>query len=49
MDKGLINYLKQIPNHRDPHGLPHPLWLVLPIIIMGMMNSYLGYRQLGLG
>ncbi len=47
MDKSLIDYLKQIPDHRDPHGLRHPLWLVLLIIIMGMMSGYWGYRQLG--
>ncbi|WP_353736864.1 transposase family protein [Moorena sp. SIO2C4] len=42
-----MDYLKQIPDHRDPHGLRHPLWLVLLIIIMGMMSGYWGYRQLG--
>ena len=47
MDKSLIDYLKQIPEHRDPHGLRHPLWLVLLIIIMGMMSGYWGYRELG--
>ena len=47
MDKSLIDHLKQIPAPRDPHGLRHPLWLVLPIIIMGMMSGSLGYRQLG--
>ena len=47
MDKSLIDYLKQIPEHRAPHGLRHPLWLVLLIIIMGMMSGYWGYRQLG--
>ncbi|WP_287254063.1 MULTISPECIES: transposase family protein [unclassified Moorena] len=47
MEKSLIDYLKQIPDHRDPHGLRHPLWLVLLIIIMGMMSGYWGYRQLG--
>jgi hypothetical protein len=33
MDKSLIDYLKQIPDCREPHGLRHPLWLVLLIII----------------
>ena len=47
MDKSLIDYLKQIPEHRDPHGLRHPLWLVLLLIVMGMMSGYYGYRQLG--
>ncbi|NEO00295.1 MAG: transposase family protein [Moorea sp. SIO3I7] len=37
----------EIPDHRSPHGLRHPLWLVLLIIIMGMMSGYWGYRQLG--
>ena len=47
MDKSLIDYLKQIPDPRDPHGLRHPLWLVLLLIIMGIMSGYWGYRQLG--
>ena len=47
MDNSLIDYLKQIPAHRAPHGCRHPLWLVLLIIIMGMMSGYWGYRQLG--
>ena len=47
MDKTLIDYLKQIPDQRSPHGRRHPLWLVLLIIIMGMMSGYWGYRQLG--
>ena len=47
MDKSLIDYLKQIPDCRSPHGLRHPLWLVLLIIIMGIMSGYWGYRQLG--
>lgn len=47
MDKTLIDYLKLIPDERSPHGLRHPLWLVLLIIIMGMMSGYWGYRQLG--
>ena len=47
MEKSLIDYLKQIPDPRDPHGLRHPLWLVLLLIIMGIMSGYWGYRQLG--
>ena len=47
MDKSLIDYLKLIPDCLAPHGLRHPLWLVLLIIIMGMMSGYWGYRQLG--
>ena len=47
MDKSLIDYLKLIPDPRDPHGRRHPLWLILLIIIMGMMSGYWGYRSLG--
>ncbi len=47
MDKSLIDYLKQRPDPRDPHGLRHPLWLVLLIIIMRIMSGYWGYRELG--
>ena len=47
MDKSLIDYLKQIPDHRARSGLRHPLWLVLLLIIMGMLSGYWGYRQLG--
>ncbi len=28
MDKSLIDYLKQIPDHRDSHGLRHQRKLV---------------------
>ncbi|MGB5632100.1 MAG: hypothetical protein WBM86_04875 [Waterburya sp.] len=28
-DKSLIDYLKEIPDERDPHGKRHPLWLIL--------------------
>lgn len=47
MENSLIDYLKLIPDCRDPHGCRHPLWLVLLIIILGMMSGYWGYRQLG--
>ena len=47
MEKSLIDYLKLIPDCREPHGRRHPLWLVLTIMIMGMMSGYWGYRQLG--
>ena len=47
MNQSLIDYLKQIPDPREPSGRRHSLWLVLLIIIMGMMSGYWGYRQLG--
>ncbi|NES67010.1 MAG: ISAs1 family transposase [Okeania sp. SIO2D1] len=47
MEKTLIDYLKEIPDVRDPKGCRHPLWLVLLIIIMGIISGYWGYRQLG--
>lgn len=43
----LVDYLKQIPDFRDPRGCRHPLWLVLLVIIMGMMSGYYGYRGIG--
>jgi hypothetical protein len=46
-DKSLIDYLKEIPDERDPHGRRHPLWLILLLIIMGIMSGYWGYRGLG--
>lgn len=44
---GLIEYLKQIPDFRDPRGCRHPLWLVLLLVIMGVMSGYYGYRGRG--
>ncbi len=46
-NKSLIDYLKAIPDERDPHGRRHPLWLILIIMIMGIMSGYWGYRGLG--
>lgn len=46
-DKSLIDYLKEVPDERDPHGKRHPLWLILLIMIMGIMSGYWGYRGLG--
>ena len=46
-DKSLIDYLKEIPDERDPHGRRHSQWLILIIIIMGIMSGYWGYRELG--
>ncbi|NEP81730.1 MAG: transposase family protein [Okeania sp. SIO3B3] len=47
MEKTLVDYLKEIPDFRDPKGCPHPLWLVFLMIIMGIISGYWGYRQLG--
>ena len=47
MSQSLIDYLKLIPDCRNPHGRRHPLWLVLLLIIMAMMSGYWGYRQIG--
>lgn len=47
LDKSLIDYLKQIPDEREPSGKRHPLWLILLIIILGIMSGYWGYRGLG--
>ncbi len=46
-DKGLIDYLKQIPDTRKAGGRRHPLWLILLIIILGIMSGYWGYRGVG--
>ncbi len=46
-DKSLIDYLKEIPDERDPYGRRHPLWLILLIMIMGIMSGYWGYREIG--
>lgn len=46
-DKGLIDYLKQIPDERKAGGRRHSLWLILLIMILGIMSGYWGYRGLG--
>lgn len=46
-NKSLIDYLKEIPDERDPHGKRYPLWLIWLIMIMGIMSGYWGYRELG--
>ena len=46
-DKSLIDYLKEVPDERDPQGRRHPLWLILIIMIMGIMSGSWGYRGLG--
>lgn len=47
LDKSLIDYLKDVPDERNPSGRRHPLWLILLIIIMGIMSGYWGYKGLG--
>lgn len=47
MEKGLIDYLKEIPDPRSGQGCRHEQWLVLLIIIMGIASGYWGYRGLG--
>ena len=47
LNKSLVDYLKEIPDHRDTHGRRHPLWLILLIMILGIMSGYWGYRGLG--
>ena len=47
LNKSLVDYLKEIDDHRDTHGRRHPLWLILLIMILGIMSGYWGYRGLG--
>ena len=47
MEKGLIDYLKDIPDIRERQGCRHEQWLVLLIMIMGIASGYWGYRGLG--
>ncbi|MCT7965681.1 ISAs1 family transposase [Laspinema sp. D1] len=43
----LIDLLKQVKDFRRPQGTRHPLWFILLIIILGLMNGHRGYRALG--
>lgn len=43
----LIKMLKKVKDFRKDKGQRHPLWLVLLIIILGMMQGYISYRSLG--
>lgn len=43
----LIAILKQVKDFRNDRGQRHPLWFILLIAILGLMNGYLGYRALG--
>jgi hypothetical protein len=43
----LIEKLKKVKDFRNPSGRRHQLWTVLLIIILGIMQSYVGYRAIG--
>ncbi len=43
----LIDFLKQVKDFRRAKGTRHPLWFILLIIILGLMNRHVGYRALG--
>ena len=43
----LIEKLKKVKDFRNPSGRRHQLWVVLLIIILGIMQSYTGYRAIG--
>ena len=43
----LIEALKKVKEFRQEKGKRHPLWIVLLIIILGIMEGYTGYRALG--
>lgn len=43
----LIEKLKKVKDFRNDSGKRHPLWVVLLIIILGMMQSYTTDRALG--
>jgi len=43
----LIEKLKLVKDFRENQGQRHPLWLILIIIILGIMQGYVSYRALG--
>ena len=43
----LIEKLKKVKDFRQASGRRHQLWVVLLIIILGIMQSYIGYRPIG--
>jgi predicted transposase YbfD/YdcC len=43
----LIEKLKKVKDFRQASGKRHQLWVVLLIIILGIMQSYIGYRAIG--
>ncbi len=46
MLESLIEKLKKVKDYRKAQGKRHPLWLVLLIVILGLMQRNLGYREL---
>jgi predicted transposase YbfD/YdcC len=44
--ESLIQFLKQVKEHRCSRGQRHPLWFILFIVIVGIMQGYQGYRDL---
>ena len=42
----LIEAIKAVPDHRQPRGIRHPLWLILMIILLGSCTGYWGYKPL---
>jgi len=47
MLNNLIEKLKLVKDFRNNQGKRYPLWLVLLIIILGIMEGYVSYRALG--
>lgn len=43
----LIEKLKKVKDFRQASGKRHQLWVVLLIILLGIMQSYVGYRPIG--
>lgn len=43
----LIEKLKKVKDFRKPSGKRYQLWVILLIIILGIMQSYIGYRAIG--
>lgn len=43
----LIEKLKKVKDFRNSSGKRHQLWVILLIIILGIMQSYIGYRAIG--
>lgn len=43
----LIEELKKVKDFRKEQGKRHPLWLILLLVILGIMQGYIGYRAIG--